>query len=432
MPPSRLRPALLTLIILTLLAAGCSPKTAVAQSQVARDKAPSAPPQAMTQLVAGNSAFAFDLYLNLRQQDGNLFFSPYSISSALAMTYAGARGDTEAQMARALHYTLGQEGLHPAFNALDLVLNSAGSGADKGSFTLRSVNSLWAQQDYKFLPPFLDVLGRNYGAGLRLVDYKDSGHREQARLAINDWVKTATADKIPELINQGVLDENTRLVLANAIYFKGDWLAPFDAHSPEAPFTRLDGSMATSHLMFRHAPAAYAAGTDYQAVELPYQGGPAGAAVSLVLLLPPAGQFAAFEQSLTADKVNGIMAALQTADVELFMPRFKYDTRLSLSDALAALGMPLAFDASRADFSGATGQRDLFISKVIHKAFVAVDEKGTEAAAATGVVMGLTSAQPNPQQPVVVKADHPFVFLIRDQQTGSILFVGRVVDPGNS
>jgi serpin B len=428
----RLRPALLTLIILTLFAAGCSPKTAVAQSQIARDKAPNAPPQALAQLVAGNSAFAFDLYQNLRQTDGNLFFSPYSISSALAMTYAGARGDTEAQMARALHYTLGQDGLHPAFNALDLVLNNAATGADKGGFTLRSANSLWAQQDYKFLPAFLDVLGRNYGAGLRLVDYKETGHREQARLAINNWVKTATADKIPELIGQGVLDEYTRLVLANAIYFKGDWLAPFDAKSPEAPFTRLDGSTTPSHLMFRHAPTPYAAGTDYQAVELPYQGGPAGASVSLVLLLPPAGQFAAFEQSLTAGKVNDIVAALQPADVELFMPRYKYDTSLSLSGALAALGMPLAFDAAQADFSGATGQRDLVISDVIHKAFVAVDEKGTEAAAATAVVMVGAAAPANPQQPVVVKADHPFVFLIRDQQTGSILFVGRVVDPGNS
>jgi serpin B len=168
MSPSRLRPALLTLITLTLLVAGCSPKTAVAQSQVARDKAPNAPPQALAQLVAGNSAFAFDLYQNLRQTDGNLFFSPYSVSSALAMTFAGARGDTEAQMAGALHYTLGQDGLHPAFNALDLALNNSGTGADKGSFTLRSVNSLWAQQDYKFLPAFLDVLGATTAPGCGL------------------------------------------------------------------------------------------------------------------------------------------------------------------------------------------------------------------------------------------------------------------------
>ena len=418
-----------TLLALAALvtAAGCAPKIAVAQSQIARDTAPAAPAPDMAQAVAGNSAFAFDLYQNLRlAESGNLFFSPYSISSALAMTFAGARGDTATQMAHALHYTLPQATLHPAFNALDLALNAAAGGADQPGFTLRAVNSLWAQQDFKFLPAFLDVLGQNYGAGLRLVDYKDGGRREQARLAINDWVKTATASKIPELIGQGVLDENTRLVLANAIYFKGDWLTPFEPESPAAPFTRLDGSTVTSHLMFRHAQTAYATGSDYQAVELPYQGGRA----SLVLLLPPADQFAAFEPSLSADKLNGILATLQPADVKLYLPRFKFDTRLLLADALKALGMPKAFESAQADFSGATGQRDLFISSVIHKAYVAVDEKGTEAAAATAVIGAGAGAPVDKPQPVVVKADHSFIFVIRDQATGSILFVGRVVDPG--
>jgi len=227
-----------------------------------------------------------------------------------------------------------------------------------------------------------------------------------------------------------VLDENTRLVLANAIYFKGDWLTPFEPDSRPAPFTKLDGGTVSAPLMFRHERTAYAAGdkgagANYQAVELPYQGG----RVSLVLLLPPADQFSAFEQSLTAESAATIVAALQPADVELYLPRFKYDTSLLLSDALSALGMPLAFDAGQADFSGATGQRDLHISNVIHKAYVAVDEKGTEAAAATAVIMAGSSAPVNQPQPVVVRADHPFIFLIRDQQTGSILFIGRVIDP---
>jgi len=422
------RPLVFLALAALLTAAGCAPKTAIAQSQIARDTAPAAPKADMDQAVAGNSAFAFDLYQTLRQSEtGNLFYSPYSISSALAMTFAGARGDTETQMAAALHFSLPQAALHPALNALDQSLNTAGSGADDASFTLRAVNSLWAQQDYKFLPAYLDVLGKNYGAGLRLVDYKDSGHREQARQAINGWVKTATADKIPELIGPGLLDENTRLVLANAIYFKGDWTTPFDADSPEAPFTRLDGSPVTAHLMFRRAQTSYAAGADYQAVELPYRGG----RTSLVVLLPPADQFTAFEQSLTADKVAGILTALQPADVQLYLPRFKFDTSLLLADVLKALGMPLAFDSAQADFSGATGQRDLFISNVIHKAYVAVDEKGTEAAAATAVIMVGAGAPVDQPQPVVVKADHPFIFFIRDQQTGSILFVGRVLDPGN-
>jgi len=426
--PTQLKTYRLALAALCLVAAaGCAPRPAIAQSQVARDKTPAAPPAEVARLVAGNSAFAFDLYQYLRQQQptGNLFFSPYSLSAALAMTYAGARGDTQSQMAQALHFTLGQDGLHPAFNALDLSLNGAGSAA-QGSFTLRAANSLWAQQDFTFLPAFLDVLGRNYGAGLRLVDYKDDGRRELARQAINDWVSTATEKKIPELIDQGVLNADTRLVLANAIYFKGDWTTPFEPNSPQGPFTRLDGSLVNAHLMFQHGSIPYATGPDYQAVELGYQGG----RVSLVLLLPPADQFAAFEQSLTADKAAAIAAAMQPTDMELTMPRFTYDTSLSLRGALSALGMPLAFDAGQADFSGATGRRDLYISDVIHKANVAVDEKGTEAAAATAVSVG-TSAIASPP-PVVVRADHPFVFFIRDQQTGSILFVGRVLDPGNS
>ncbi len=222
-----------------------------------------------------------------------------------------------------------------------------------------------------------------------------------------------------------MLDATTRLVLANAIYFKGDWFAPFEPNSQPAPFTKVDGSTVNAPLMFRHAQTAYASGSDYQAVELPYQGG----RVSLVPLLPPADQFGAFEQSLTAGKTAAILAALQPADAALYLPRFKYDTSLLLSDALKALGMPLAFDSAQADFSGATGQRDLFISNVIHKAYVAVDEKGTEAAAATAVIMAGAGAPANPQQPVVVRADHPFIFFIRDQQTGSILFIGRVLDP---
>jgi serpin B len=420
---TRLPTAFLALSL--LMAAGCSPKVAVAQSQIARETTPAAPAADVAAAAAGNSAFAFDLYQALRAQGGNLFYSPYSISSALAMTYAGARGQTEAQMAATLHYTLGQAALHPAFNALDLALNTAGDAGGPASFTLRSVNSLWAQQDYKFLPDYLDVLGRNYGAGLRLVDYKDSGRREQARQAINNWVKTATAGKIPELVGQGMLDETTRLVLANAIYFKGDWQTPFEAGSQPAPFTKLDGSRVSAPLMERHAQTAYAAGDGYQAVALPYQGG----RVSFVVILPPAEQFAAFEQGLTAEQVTGILAALQPTDVVLYLPRFKYDASLLLADTLQALGMPLAFDRQQADFSGATGARDLFISNVIHKAYVAVDEKGTEAAAATAVIMAGAGAPVDQPQPVIVRADHPFIFLIRDDQTGSILFVGRVVDP---
>ena len=421
----KLHPVLMPIIALSLLlsAAGCAaPKAAIAQSELPRDTAPKPSADAATALVAGNSAFAFDLYQNLRAQPGNLFFSPYSLSAALAMLYAGARGDTESQMAQTLHYSLSQADLHPAFNALDLNLNSAGSGAGAGSFTLKTASSLWGQQNFTFLPAFLDLLAKNYGAGLRLVDFINAGPREQARLAINDWAKTATAGKIPELLSPGTLDDTARLVLANAIYFQGKWVQPFDANSSPAPFTRLDGSTVSVPLMRRHSSTPYAEGQGFQAVELPYQGG----RVSLVVLLPAAGQFAAFEQGLTAGQAAAIVASLKQQDVNLGLPRFKYETNLDLVKPLSALGMPSAFDAAQADFSGATSQRNLVVSRVVQKAYVAVDETGTEAAAATAIVAGTTAMQ---QQPITFVADRPFIYFIRDSQTGSILFVGRVADP---
>jgi serpin B len=377
-------------------------------------------------LVEGNTAFALDLYQFLAAQQGedNLFYSPYSISLALAMTYAGARGETGAQMADALHFTLSQDALHPAFNALDQELAQRGEGAegkDDEGFRLNIANAIWGQRDYEFLELFLDVLATNYGAGLRVLDF--SGAPEESRLTINDWVSEETEGRIENLIPQGTIDPLTRLVLTNAIYFNAAWAHPFQEEATQdGPFTLLDGSEVTVPMMHQTESFGYARGEGYRAVELPYD----GRELSMVILLPDREGFASFEESLDGERLQAIVEALTVRQVDLTMPQFEFDARFSLNKALQALGMPAAFSGG-ADFSGMTGSKDLFISDVLHKAFVSVDEEGTEAAAATAVVMKLSAVA---EEPVTVAVDHPFVFLIRDIQTGAILFVGRVVDPG--
>jgi serpin B len=370
--------------------------------------------------VTGNSAFALDLYQALRSQPGNLFYSPYSISLALAMTYAGARGETETEMADVLHFTLPQDQLHAAFNGLDVQLNREVEGEEQ-SFQLNIANSIWGQQNFAFQPDFLDTLAVNYGAGLRLVDY--AADPEAARQQINAWVEDETQDKIKDLIPAGALDPLTRLVLANAIYFKAAWQNQFEQNNTEdAPFTLLDGSQVDVPTMRQSEGMNYAAGDGWQAVELAYEGG----RQSMLILLPAEGQFEAFEASLNTARLDDILNAMEWTTVELALPKFSFESEFELNRALAELGMPVAFDAERADFSGMTGESNLYISDVIHKAFVDVNEEGTEAAAATAVIMRLESM---PIDPVQMQVDHPFIFMIRDNETGSILFTGRVVNP---
>ncbi|MBL7064894.1 MAG: serpin family protein [Anaerolineae bacterium] len=378
----------------------------------------------LADVVDGNSVFAFDLYQVLREGNDNLFYSPHSISLALAMTYAGARGETERQMADALHFTLPQDRLHPAFNGLDLELAGRGEGAegkDEEGFRLHIVNAIWGQEGYEFLPEFLDVLAENYGAGLRLLDF--AGAAEESRITINDWVSEQTEGRIEDLIPQGVIDALTRLVLTNAIYFNAAWSEPFEPDlTGDGAFYLLDGGEVNVPMMRQTTSFGYAEGEGCQAVELPYDGGE----LAMVILLPEAGEFETFEGSLDGRRVDGILKSLTYRQVALTMPKFEFESDCSLVEALAAMGMPVAFSGG-ADFSGMTGTRDLFIGEVIHKAFVSVDEAGTEAAAATAVVMELSAM---PGEPVEVTVDHSFMFIIRDIETGAILFVGRVVNPG--
>jgi serpin B len=400
----------------------------VLESDKDRITSPDVSTSEQASLVEGNSAFAFELYQKLVEQlegqEANLFYSPYSISLALAMTYAGARNETAQQMADTLQFLLGQERLHPAFNWLDAELASRGEGAqgkDGEGFRLNIVNTIWGQKDYEFLSDFLDVLAENYGAGLRILDFITE--TEKSRVTINDWVSDQTEDRIEDLIPKGMIDEWTRLVLTNAIYFNAAWEYPFNEKvTADDPFYLLDGGQVIVPMMKQTESFGYTEGEGYQAVELQYDGGE----LSMLILLPEADEFEAFEAGLQAEQVDAIIRDLQFTEVALTMPKFEFDSQFSLKDTLAEMGMPIAFSSS-ADLSGMTGKPELFISDVVHKAFVAVDEAGTEAAAATAVIVGLTAI---PEPTVEVTVDRPFIFLIRDIETGAILFVGRVLNPG--
>jgi serpin B len=416
---------ILTAITLLALVACTQP---VQASELKSDKprlTPATNAADMTSLVDGNSAFAFNLYQALKDTDGNLFYSPYSISEALAMTYGGANGDTEKQMAGTLQFTLPQSQLHPAFNSLDLQLAQRGQGAqgtDEKGFQLHVVNAIWGQQGFKFTSQYLDLLAQNYGAGLRVLDFGKSP--EPSRQTINQWVSDQTEAKIQDLLPQGSITDLTRLVLTNAIYFNAAWQSQFQKEATaDGQFTLLDGSQVTVPMMQQTKSFNYAEGDNYQAVELPYDGNE----LSMVIMLPKADQFKTFEAALTSQQVDTILGSLQSNEVNLTMPKFTVESEFNLKKTLSDLGMPLAFDESQADFSGIDGQKDLYISDVVHKAYVTVDEKGTEAAAATGIVVS-TSAMPAKIYDVTL--NHPFIFFIRDIQTGAILFIGRVLNPG--
>ena len=403
-----------------LAACGSTASAAEQKSDKPRITSPQVSEADLAALVDGNTAFALDLYQSLKAKDGNLFYSPYSLSVALAMTYAGARGETEKQMADTLHFTLSQAKLHQAFNGLDGVLasrNQVTGLKEEERFRLNVVNAIWGQKGYKFLAEFLDVLAENYGAGMRILDYANA--LEESRQTINKWVSDKTENRINDLIPQGSIDEMAKLVLTNAIYFNATWVYPFEVKATaDGQFKMLDGKSVTVPVMHQTESLKYAEGSGYQAVELPYMGNE----LSMVVLLPATGQFQAFESSMGSG-MEDIIANLKTTQVTLSLPRFSFESSFELGQTLAAMGMPEAFSMA-ADFSGMDGTDQLYISKVLHKAFVSVDESGTEAAAASAVVIR-TKGMPGDHATMTV--DRPFIFLIRDMTTGTALFVGRVL-----
>lgn len=369
----------------------------------------------VAEVVAGNNAFALDLYTKISDEPGNLFFSPYSVSTALAMTYGGARGETARQMADVLHFSLGQQRLHAAFAAM---LSSDRAAEEESGHRLHLANALWGQKGYYFLEEFLALTKTHYGAGLREVDFAQA--TEQARLTINQWVEGETEHKIRELLQRGDLDAATALVLTNAIYFKGDWASRFDRRQTKEDsfwINRLE--QVTVPMMHQLRRFAFAATEDLDLLEMPYQ----GERLSMVLLLPKKVHgLATLEKSLSRENLDRWLGQLHQQPVRVRLPRFKLGARFNLGKTLQAMGMTDAF-YGKADFSGMTGRRDLWIDDVIHQAQVEVNEEGTEASAATAVVM-----RKGPR-PATFTADHPFLFLIRDKQSGSILFLGRVVNP---
>lgn len=375
---------------------------------------------ASADLARDNTAFALDLYRALAPAPGNLFFSPYSISTALAMTYAGARGETEKQMADTLRFSLGQDALHPAFAALSARLARV---QKEDGVRWTAANSLWPQQQYPFLPEYVSLLEKHYGVSVTPLDF---GEPEAARARINGWVEEKTQDRIQNLIQPGFLNAMTRLVLVNAIYFKGKWAAPFAAAATrEAPFHLSADRAVPAPMMTRKLKCAHAHFPEADLVELPYAGGD----VSMLILLPAAiDGLGALEQELTADRLEAWRDEMGERDVMVTLPRFTMTSAFRLNDTLSAMGMPDAFNETLANFEGMDGRPDwLYIGAVLHKAFVEVNEEGTEAAAATAVVMMPRAAPPS--RPEIFNADHPFLFLIMEKQTGSILFMGRLADP---
>jgi serpin B len=400
-------------VFLAVLALGMSLGVA------AEEKPAGAKPDPAVQAVAqGNNRFALDLYAQLREREGNLFFSSYSISSALAMTYAGARGDTAAQMASTLHFGKDPDALHPAFGKL--IKQIQGDGKPR-AYALHTANALWLQADYRFLPDYLALVQAHYQAELRDVDFKKDA--EQVRQTINAWVEKQTRDKIKELFKPGTPNPLSRLVLTNAIYFKGNWATQFKKEATrDEPFLLAGGQKVNAPLMRQTGDFPYHETEQLQVLELPYE----GKDLSMVVVLPrKVDGLAGVEKALTAANLDGWLGKLRKTEVVVFLPRFQTTAEFQLNGVLSQMGMKDAFVDGKADFSGMNGSRDLFIQAVVHKAFVDVNEEGTEAAAATGVVIGITSARITP----TFRADHPFLYLIRDTRNGSILFLGRVTNP---
>ncbi|PKL57208.1 MAG: proteinase IV [Methanomicrobiales archaeon HGW-Methanomicrobiales-6] len=418
------------LIVIGCIVAGCTdtPQTTSGQSAPpAGQETPGPVAEGTGNVSAGNNRFAADLYRHLASDPGNagknIFFSPYSISSALAITYEGARGTTADEIGSVLHLPQNETLRRAGFAGLDAVLNSGDE-----NYTLRTANALWAEETYPFLPEYVDTAARWYRANVTNLDFINDP--EGSRATINRWVEEKTEDKIRDLLPAGSVDPMTRLVITNAIYFKGTWVKQFDpAETTEEEFRVAPGETVQVQMMHRtdeDAIYGYTETESLQVLRMPYAHAD-GTELSMLVLLPQEDNLTAAEEALDARTLSGIQDSMIDQRVRVVFPKFTLETTYSLPQVLATMGMPTAF-TNAANFSGMDGTEDLFISDVVHKAFVDVNEEGTEAAAATGVVMNLASAPMEDKTPVF-RADHPFVFLIVEEDSDTILFAGRVVNP---
>lgn len=428
------RNAIFILLLASLTALGCI-AAGCTEMQGATTADPTPPPGEETpagdvgNVTAGNTRFAFDLYRQLaadpQYTDQNLFFSPYSISSALAITYEGARGTTADEIRTVLHLPANDTIRRVGFSAIDAGLNHGDE-----NYTLHTANALWAEETHQFLPEYIDVAEHWYSANATNLDF--AGNPEASRQTINRWVEGETEDRIRDLLPAGSIDTMTRLVITNAVYFKGTWVNQFDPNkTKEAEFRVGPNETVRVPMMHRtdeDAIYGYNETDTLQVLEMPYAH-ESGSELAMLVLLPVGDNLAAAEEVLAAEKIADLRQSLVKQQVRVSFPKFTLENGYSLPETLAAMGMPTAF-TDAADLSGMDGTKDLFISGVVHKAFVDVNEEGTEAAAATGVVMGITSARPDTTP--VFRADHPFVFLITEKDSGTVLFVGRIINPVGS
>ncbi len=369
-------------------------------------------------VVEANNAFALDLYRMMKTGGGNIFFSPWSISTALTMTYEGARGETADEMRTVLHLPEDIYSVRGSYKAIQAEINREGK-----SYELNTANAIWPQKDFQFLPEYVEAIREYYGGEVTPLDYR--AKTEESRVTINTWVEEKTREKIKDLIPKGVLGADTRLVLTNAIYFKGKWLGEFDKNlTRQADFTTGSGGKVKVDMMVKPEGETrhnYYESSSLQMIELPYKDDE----LSMLVILPTT-DMDDVEDSLSAENLRDWKGGLRLESVIIHLPKFKLEEKYFMAGTLQALGMRSAFQA--ADFSGMDGKRDLAISEVIHQSYVKVDEEGTEAAAATAVVMKVTAVMPT--QPKVFNADHPFIFIIQDKKTANILFMGKVDNPG--
>jgi len=373
--------------------------------------------QDIEDVVTGNNEFSFSLYDEINNEAANVFFSPYSISSALAMTYNGAREKTKEEMADVMNFNKNEESLSKNFSAL----NSHITNLTSKKIQLNIANSIWGQQDYGFEKRFLELNNKYYGAGVKEVNFKEN--YKSIRKDINKWVENKTQEKITDLIKSNMLDPMTRMVLVNAIYFNGKWAFPFkEEDTYEDVFYIYSECKTKTNFMERQVSLKYYEDDLAQVVEIPYS----GKSLSMMVILPKERYgMEQLEHQLNENLYHSYQKSMKTKKVKLTLPKFKITDDFELNEPLKNLGMESAF-GKNADFSGMTGKKDLYISNVVHKSFVEVNEEGTEAAAATGVVMRKTSVNMDKKE---FKADHPFVFFIKDNEHDTILFMGRIMNP---
>ena len=403
------------------------PETQEVRSELPRDTTPDVTEADYESFVASTNEFGLDVFAELTTGDTNVVFSPLSVAVALGMTYAGARNDTASQMSTVLHNALSDEAFHAANNRLALHLASRniaphGEDGEEKSLRLRLVNAIWAQTGYALEQPFLDVLATNYDAGVKLADFVSAP--EASRQTINDWVAYQTEDRIQDLVGPGAISSNTLMVLTNALYFYGSWTWVFRPESTnDGAFHTLTGGDVTAEMMYQSFSHAYAAGDGYQLLDLPYDGDE----LAMTILLPEAGRFDQIRAQLSGDWLEQARGSLASTRVNLTLPKFRFawGTK-SLADPLIALGMSDAFQAGAADFTGIHSVPELYIADVLHQAFIGVDESGTEAAAATAVILDRSAV--DPAEVVAFTVDRPFIFFIRDS-SGVLLFSGQVMDP---